>query len=282
MILTKVPSIKQVLLLVTAVLLFFIQHELKKTVQIEKVSPDKQEAITNFNEDLLAITTLGQKRMLSSLLWVHTLMESDIERYQLRDLQSWMYLRFNTITELDPYFYDAYIVGGKYLSVIKDDITGAKEIFDKGIRVYPNDYWLNFYSGFHYYFELDDPEMAVKRYEVALRSPLYRRYTPYLPSMVSKIKAQEDGPEAAYQLLLSQYLSEGEDSEFKKHQEQTLYALKAEIDLICLNRNREQCDRLDFRGKPYTRDSQGYYHAQDDWQIARPSKRAKKKEEAHD
>ena len=65
--------------------------------------------------------------MISSLLWTHTLLFSDYEHYKNDDLDSWMYLRFNTITDLDPRMYEAYNYGGQYLSIVKDDVFGAKK-----------------------------------------------------------------------------------------------------------------------------------------------------------
>lgn len=231
-----------------------------------------QEATLNFDENLLRILTLGQKRLISSLLWVHTLLESDLEHYRNDDLNSWMFLRFNSITELDPLFYEAYLLGGNYLSVVKDDVWGAREIYEKGLRRFPDDFWLRFHNGFNYYFELSDLEMAIKNYEYAVENPIVNQVAPYLPSLLSRLKASTDGPAEAFDLLFPLYLRQPDDSAIKRHQERTLYSLRAEIDLECLNSHGENCHRIDFRGQPYLL-IDGEYVTQDDWKKARPHQR---------
>ena len=100
----------------------------------------KQNSAINVNQTFLNIFSLGQKRLISDLLWIATLLESDTDHYKSRDLDSWMYHRFNTIISLDPKFYNAYLYGGQYLGIVKDDLEGAADIYLKGLEQYPNDY----------------------------------------------------------------------------------------------------------------------------------------------
>jgi len=58
----------------------------------------KQDQTINFDSTLYRYFNLGLKRLLSSTLWVSTIIESDIEHYKQKDLNSWMYLRFNIIS----------------------------------------------------------------------------------------------------------------------------------------------------------------------------------------
>ena len=93
--------------------------------------------------------SMGQKRVLADLIWIATLLESDVEHYKSDDLNSWMYLRFKTLFELDPSFLTGYRFAGKYLSIVKDDLEGAKEIFEQGLANYPQDYQLNLMLDFY-------------------------------------------------------------------------------------------------------------------------------------
>ena len=116
----------------------------------------KQETALNINQDLLVFLSAGNKRLLTDLLWVQTLIESDLDHYSAHDLNSWMFVRFNTISTLDPLFYQNYLWGGQYLSIVKDDLIGAVTLMEKGTKYYPEDYQLNFNLGFTYYYELGD------------------------------------------------------------------------------------------------------------------------------
>jgi tetratricopeptide (TPR) repeat protein len=264
---------KEFILCFSAILLFSFHFYLTKKITKPTVIISKQDAVLNLNDNIFRFFSGGQERLLSSLLWVHTLMESDIEHYTGEDLNSWMYLRFNTITQLDPHFYDAYLVGGKYLSVVKDDIVGAKEIFEKGLFVFPQDFWLSLLNGFNYFFELGDPYNAILNYEVAVESPLMATHAPYLPSMLARLKASEGAKEDAFRLLYQLYLLEPEDSRFREHQENTLYSIKAELDLECLNSSASNCSQVDFRGNSYILKDNGEYVAQDEWKRARITRR---------
>lgn len=164
---------------------------------------DKQQSAHNFKSKYLSKISLGNNNLIASILWITTMIESDIEHYKNKDNNSWMYHRFNTITDLNPYFYHAYKVGGLYLSVIKDDDLGAKDIFGKGIKIYPDDIDLNYYFGFHAQFELNDPTLAVTHYEKVLQNPKgMERFKFLLPSIVAKLKSGLGDKEGALKLLL--------------------------------------------------------------------------------
>ena len=114
-------------------ILFFLIYSwnLKKNNPRPIIKVSEQNSQINFNKNALKVLSLGQARLISSIIWVQTLMESDLEHYKNNDLNSWMYLRFDSITQLDPLFYEAYLWGGIYLSIVKDDAYGAKSLYQK-------------------------------------------------------------------------------------------------------------------------------------------------------
>lgn len=103
----------------------------------------------------------GLTRMISSLIWVKTLLDADLERNFNIDKGSWIYFRFNTISQLDPNFLLNYQYGGKYLSIIKDDLVNAEKIFLKGLKYFPEDYSLNYDLAFLYFNELKELDKAI-------------------------------------------------------------------------------------------------------------------------
>jgi len=120
----------------------------------------KQDSSINFNNNLYAYLNAGLKRFISSSIWISTILESDVEHYKSKDLNSWMYLRFNSISLLEPQFIENYRFGGVYLSIIKDDIVGASKLYRQGLAVYPDDYSLIKNASFHFYFEAKDVQSA--------------------------------------------------------------------------------------------------------------------------
>ncbi|MBL7665517.1 MAG: hypothetical protein JNM93_10325 [Bacteriovoracaceae bacterium] len=171
-----------------------IHQEYKKP--FHKVT--KQQLAVNLKDSFLLTVNLGMKRLISSVLWIKTLIDSDEEHYTKNDLNDWMYLRFTTMIKLDPKFKEVYSMGGQYLSIIKDDDAGAKDIFDKGLSIYPKDYFINYNALYHYYFELKDREYALQIFKNIDHDP---RVPFYVRSMMSKAAIEGDDPELALRLL---------------------------------------------------------------------------------
>lgn len=230
----------------------------------------KQLTAINMNKKFLSFMSAGHKRFITDLIWIQTLIESDSEHYKNKDLNSWLYLRFLTISELDPFFYQNYLYGGQFLSIIKDDLEGASVIFDKGLKFYPDDYDLNYNAGFLYYFEMGDYKKGLLNIE---KIQFHSKAPTFFPSLVNKLKLETGSLDlkTIYHALYLQYQGTV-DNALKLKLEKELYALKAEIDLKCLNAGKENCDRLDF-------DKQNYviigdkYHTQNKFMPYRLKKR---------
>ncbi len=228
-----------------------------------------QNRALNINKDILNIFHLGQKRMISSLLWIQTLLDSDIDHYKKKDSNSWMYLRFETISSIDPMFFQLYYFGGQYLSVIKDDDIGAKKLYDRGVHFFPDNFWLNFHGGFHYYFELGDAMGSLKFFNKIKDHPLSKSKYPYLPSLISRITASAGNLQDAYELLLISYNSLSEENPLRSSYHHSLYAIKSEIDLNCLNSHKKSCERKDFDGDHYKKIN-NKFKAKKEWSPFRP------------
>lgn len=220
------------------------------------IKVSKQESAINFNTDLVKIFSMGQKRVLADSIWITTLLESDVEHYKGDDLNSWIYLRFKTLFALDPKFLAGYRFAGKYLSIVKDDLEGAKEIFEQGLSHYPLDYQLNLDAGFLYGFEMGEFELAKKRYEIALQYP---QAPDFLRSIIIKFDYEStQNRELTFKLLSETYKTLADGSHIKEKMKKDLYSLKAEIDLDCLNSGQTNCDQLDYLGNRYIKNEKGY------------------------
>lgn len=76
--------------------------------------------------------------------------------------KGWSYKMTSAITELAPRFLQPYEISGSIMSVITKDKIGAKKIYDKGIKNFPNNWNLHFQAGYHYLLELKNEEKAAK------------------------------------------------------------------------------------------------------------------------
>jgi hypothetical protein len=261
------------LYLIIGCLFLVLTNYLKYKIKPQSIVLNRQKTAINFAPSFYTLFNLGQKRLISSYLWINTLLNSDIDHYENDKLDSWFYLRLETITNIDQRFYEAYLYGGQYLSVIKDDKKGAELIFTKGLKQFPQDYDLNFYTGFHYYFELGLPKVALKHYEKIYRNPKTQRVAPYLPSLVAKLKISQGYSLKNAFNILSTTLLQSTDERLREKIKKSLYALKAEIDLKCLNQqdsNKKSCKLTDYQGNPYIHDvKSNTYSARQLWKPFR-------------
>lgn len=218
----------------------------------------KQETAININSTFLRLLSVGNKRLLADLFWITTLLESDLEKYQRKDSGNWMFLRFRTISMLDPKFYQNYLYGGQYLSIVKDDLEGAAYIYEKGLQHYPDDFKLNLNAGFNYFFELGDYEKGLPLLD---KIKDYPQAPVFLPSVVNKLKLETGYDTKSIYLLILERFEKTEDPYLKEKLRSDLYALKAEIDLECLNAGRSGCERRDFEGVPYQLGREGRFKA---------------------
>ena len=72
----------------------------------------------------------------------------------------WSYNMVSAVTELAPLFKTPYIFSPVILSIFTGDVKGAEHILLKGLRVFPKDWKINFYSAYLYSVELNKPELA--------------------------------------------------------------------------------------------------------------------------
>ena len=62
----------------------FMQSALKKPI----ITIQKQDSVITLNTTFLKLMAVGHKRMISDLIWIQTLLESDLEHYKKHDMLS--------------------------------------------------------------------------------------------------------------------------------------------------------------------------------------------------
>ena len=209
----------------------------------------KQDQSVNFNASLFTYFNLGLKRLISSSLWVSTIVESDIDHYKKKDLNSWMFLRFDSISKIDPRFYENYTFGGIYLSIIKDDIPGASSIYKSGLAVYPNDYSLLRDAGYHFYLEANDPKESFLIY-TRLKNNFKLSHS--VINRLAKLSAQTGDLASAYEMLTELQTHYPPNDLIGLKILEHRYSIRAEQDLNCLNvKKLKNCNLKDLEGNNY-------------------------------
>jgi hypothetical protein len=216
----------------------------KPTVQISK-----EDSALNIDSTFLSIFSLGQRRLIADFFWIATLLESDLEHVKKDSQNSWMFLRFKTISELDPLFLKNYQFGGQYLNIIKNDLLGAEYIFRSGLKFYPDNYELLFNAGFLFAFEIRDFPKALSIYKKLSK---FKTAPKYLPSLINKLKYKTNPDiDLAFNIVKSSIETVEPNSALYRKLRSDLYAIKATRDLSCLNLGQKNCQRFDLDGKPY-------------------------------
>ncbi len=149
---------------------------------------------------LIMYFSFGFQEIYADLLWLRLIQDIDFcsskkgipnydgkKKYQCE--KGWSYKVTDTLTELAPRFLRPYEVGGSIMSVIMGDKEGAKRIYDKGVKRFPNEWGLHFGAGYHYLVELKDRERAT---ELFVQS------------------ANHGGPQWLYKFAARQYSIKGE------------------------------------------------------------------------
>lgn len=108
--------------------------------------------------------TFGHKDITADLLWIRAIQDFDYcDQPIAKNLcvgKGWLYRMLNAITDLSPKFRMPYATGAVALSVMVSDVIGAKDIFDKGVVEFPNDWPILYRAAYHYLYEVKDKKRA--------------------------------------------------------------------------------------------------------------------------
>ncbi|EQC47077.1 hypothetical protein M899_0130 [Bacteriovorax sp. BSW11_IV] len=231
-------KLKDYSLIFIVTFLFYVCFLINSKYTKPSLNVSFQDKAVNLNDDILNIFSLGQKRLISSLLWTKTMLDSDLEHYKKNDLNSWMFLRFNTITKLTPNFYEAYLYGGVYLSIVKDDILGARLLYEKGLDKYPNDSQLLLNFGFHLFHEEGKVDEALSIYEKLYST---NNYPPFLPILMARLKQNGGDLFGSYILLKNMLLNLEEDNHLYIRVSDRIKEIEFKMNELCLQGQTNFC-----------------------------------------
>lgn len=108
--------------------------------------------------------TFGHKDITADFFWIRAIQDFDYCDQQIaKNLcvgKGWLYRMLNAITDLSPKFRMPYATGAVALSVMVSDVQGAAQIFDKGVKEFPNDWPILYRAAYHYLYEVKDKKKA--------------------------------------------------------------------------------------------------------------------------
>jgi len=91
------------------------------------------------NDKLLNYFTAGMSNIVADLMWIQTIQYTASEFHNQSHKFTWLEHMTNTVTNLDPYFKDAYVNGGTFLASIGAD-DKAVPLLKKGVVNTPDSY----------------------------------------------------------------------------------------------------------------------------------------------
>lgn len=138
--------------------------------------------------------------------------------------EGWSYQMMNLITELAPRFLKAYEVSGSILSIVMNDVLGAKKIYDKALENFPDIWRLHYTASYVYLNQLNDIEKGAYHLKRAadLGGPKW------LYSLASKSYKKINQLNLARQILL-EAIKKDKEGVFKAHFEKKLKEIEDEI-----------------------------------------------------
>lgn len=123
--------------------------------------------------EVISYFSLGFSDLYADVLWMRLIQDIDFcsskkgkplydgkTKYHCK--KGWSFKMTDAITELAPRFLSPYEISGSIMSIIMGDKLGAKKIYDKAIKNFPNNWKVHFSAGYHYLLELKEEETAAE------------------------------------------------------------------------------------------------------------------------
>ncbi len=148
-----------------------------------------------------------------------------IERAPSKCHLGWVYHMLEAITDLSPRFRLPYLSGGTALSILVDDREGAARIYEKGLKIYPNDSQLAYRAAYHFLFEVGDARRGVELLEQAGRLGAPQ----WVFSLAAKIRTKLGQALAARQMLV-EAIEEAPEGPFAERLRERLKEVEAQIE----------------------------------------------------
>ncbi|HEX7878843.1 MAG TPA: hypothetical protein VF720_05505 [Candidatus Eisenbacteria bacterium] len=129
------------------------------------------------------------------------------------------------LTDLDPNFVNAYIFGGMVTAQEGRDVEAAIALMEKGLKHNPDDWQMNFETGFLYYTQARDYDRAATLFRRAAELPGASDATIRFAAFVSK----RAGDPRASLFLWQEFYNRSTNDELKERALKAIHRLEAEL-----------------------------------------------------
>src|SRR5262249_29207353 len=143
--------------------------------------------------DVLKSALLGYSQAGGDLLWLQIVQVMGADKVNAQDYE-WVHQALDVVTTLDPYFVEAYDLGGVLLAELAGRADWSNALLEKGIAANPSSWRLPFVQGFNYFFHLGEYARAAAAMAQAARVP---GSPSYLPELATRLFVQAHDPQAA-------------------------------------------------------------------------------------
>jgi len=127
-----------------------------------------------------------------------------------------------TITDLDPYFWDAYLFAEMFLALQAGRIKDANHLLQKARKNIPNEWRVPFYIGFNHYYFQKDYKQAAAYFMEASKLPGAQSYLANLAARLTVFTNQHQ----VGIIFLEEMITETNDNKMKASLEKRLLTLK--------------------------------------------------------
>lgn len=162
---------------------------------------DKTPVLYSIPSNFTAPAALEFKGVVANYLFLKVMMNAGNElsrnKKTTREMVDYVVQSVETITDLDPKFWDPYLFSSLMLAWNFNEPERANTILTKAETNLPNDYRPCYFKGFNYYYFLKDNEKGAQYMIKASKLPGSPSYLPYLATRLS-IYSAEHGTAAAF------------------------------------------------------------------------------------
>jgi hypothetical protein len=143
--------------------IFFISICFLISWQFQKPQPHKPDRSVRvtLNPEIALHLALGQRLISADFAWLRVIQDFDFKESGVIN-KGWVYRTLDLVTTFDSRFRMPYINGAPTLSVLVHDKEGARLIFEKGIKNFPQDWSLLYRASYHYLYEVHDCKRAAE------------------------------------------------------------------------------------------------------------------------
>lgn len=173
----------------------------------------------------LHASSLGYRVVMADLIYLWSIQYYGHHRTE--EGRRYLWHIYDVITDLDPHFLDAYLVGALIMAVDMRDPEMAIRLLEKGMRNNPEEWLLPVDAGFYCYQDLEDYRRAASYFEQALQIP-------GVPPAVARLRAgmyEMAGDLRSSLRFWREIYQEAEDERIEQIAWQHVYDIQVELHL---------------------------------------------------